>query len=86
MSRGGILNSFSFPEDLKVFPEPVHGIVDKAIVQGRIWRVKFNGSYWFARLYYPNSQIMLEPGQTVEVLAMQGITLLISSIDQNRTG
>lgn len=80
--RGGILNSFFFPEDLKMFPEPIYGIIDKAIVQGRVWRVKFNGSYWFARLYYPNRQTVLEPGQIVRVLGIQGITLLVTAVDQ----
>jgi hypothetical protein len=84
MGRGDILNSFFFPEDLKMFPEPLYGMVDKAIIQGRIWRVKCNGSYWFARLYYPNQLLTFEPGQTVKILAIQGITLLITSIDNPR--
>lgn len=80
MSRGVILNSFFFPEDPKMLPEPIYGTIDKAIIQGRIWRVKFNGSYWFARLYDPNQRTTLEPGQTVEILAIRGITLLIAPI------
>jgi len=81
MGRGGILNSFFFPDDLRRLPKPIHGIIDRAIVQGRVWRVKFNGSYWFARLYQSDRQIALNSGETVEILAIQGITLLIAPIE-----
>lgn len=57
--------------------EPIHGVVDQAIAQGRLWRVKFQGSYWFARLYHPDEEVVMEPGQTVTIVAMQGITLLV---------
>jgi hypothetical protein len=77
MTRGGILNSLFFSEASKMFPEPNYGTVDKAIVQGRLWRVKFNGSYWFAKLYYADRYTVLMPGDSVEVLAIQGITLLV---------
>lgn len=60
-----------------MFSEPIHGIVDHAIAQGRLWRVKFQGSYWSARLYYPDDQVTLESGDIVTVVAMEGITLLV---------
>lgn len=80
------MNSFHFPEDLRMFPEPIYGVVDKTIVQGRIWRVKFNGSYWFARLYHSEQKVVLNPGQQVRILAIQGITLLIAAIDRPGRG
>lgn len=53
------------------------GIVDRAVIPGRLWRVKFQGTYWFARLYDPNQPINIRPGDAVKVMAMEGITLLV---------
>ncbi|PSB15462.1 hypothetical protein C7B76_13690 [filamentous cyanobacterium CCP2] len=61
-----------------MFSEPIQGVVDCAVAQGRLWRVKFQGSYWFARLYQPNEQVTMQPGEPVKVIAMQGITLLVA--------
>jgi membrane protein implicated in regulation of membrane protease activity len=72
------LNSLFLSEPSRSVPEPIYGTVDKAIVQGRLWRVKFNGSFWSARLYHPERLTALEPGDAVEVLAIQGITLLVA--------
>jgi membrane protein implicated in regulation of membrane protease activity len=60
-----------------MFSEPIQGVVDCAVAQGRLWRVKFQGSYWFAKLYQPEEGIKMQPGEFVEVIAMEGITLLV---------
>lgn len=72
------MKNMFLPQYPHMFPEPIQGIADRAIAQGRLWRVKFQGSYWFARLYQPNEQVVIRPGEPVKVIAMEGITLLVT--------
>lgn len=53
-----------------------YGIVDKAIAPHRSGRIKFQGSYWKAELADPNCG-RLEAGEPVQVVGVQGITLLV---------
>ena len=53
-----------------------YGVVDKAIVPHRSGRIKFQGSYWKAELADPNCG-QLEAGEPVQVVGVQGITLLV---------
>jgi hypothetical protein len=76
--RGDTVRDFFLPPYPSMFSEPIQGVVDCAIAQGRLWRVKFQGSYWFAKLYQPNVRVTMQPGESVEVIAMEGITLLVA--------
>jgi hypothetical protein len=78
--RGEILRHFFLPPYPNMFSEPIQGVVDSAVKQGRLWRVKFQGSYWFARLYQPNQHVIMQPGQSVKVIAIEGITLLVAPV------
>jgi hypothetical protein len=78
LGRGEILRHFFLPPHPHMFSEPIQGVVDSAVKQGRLWRVKFQGSYWFARLYQPNQAVTMQPGQSVKVMAIEGITLLVA--------
>lgn len=71
------MRNFFLPPNPSMFSEPIQGVVDCAVAQGRLWRVKFQGSYWFAKLYQPKEGIKMQPGEFVEVIAMEGITLLV---------
>jgi hypothetical protein len=59
------------------FPEPVQGITDRAIAYGLPGRVKYNATYWHAKLFQPDRQVMISPGEPVSIVAIQGITLLV---------
>lgn len=71
----------------KVLSEHVEAIVDKEIKAGKLWRVKFQKSYWFARLYQADSMVAgngvsLRSGERVRVIAIQGITVLIQPLPE----
>ena len=53
-----------------------YGVVDKAIAPNQPGRIKFQGSYWKAALADPNCP-RIEAGKPVQVVDMQGITLLV---------
>jgi membrane-bound ClpP family serine protease len=53
-----------------------YGVVDKAIAPHQPGRIRFQGTYWKAALADPNCK-RIEVGQTVQVVGMQGITLLV---------
>ncbi|WP_416670306.1 NfeD family protein [Egbenema bharatensis] len=72
------MRHFFLPPHPSMFSEPIQGVVDSAVKQGQLWRVKFQGSYWFARLYQANPSVTMEPGQSVKVIAIEGITLLVT--------
>jgi len=63
---------------VEVLPEPVMGKVDETIGPNQPGRVEAMASYWPAKLYQPDCQIFLLPGEPVLVLAMHNITLLVS--------
>jgi hypothetical protein len=78
---------YSDSANLKVLPEPARAVVEKEIVAGSMWRVKFQGHYWFAQLYQPNNLISdevvsLQRGEPVKIIAIQGITLLIRPLSE----
>lgn len=54
------------------------GIVDRTIEPGRLWRVKYQGSFWFARPYGSDTQITVQPGELVKIMGRSGITLLVT--------
>lgn len=50
------------------------GIVDEAIHPHRKGRVRFRGSWWFAKC---EDNLTIAPGEMVEVLGVQDITLIV---------
>lgn len=71
------MSSLIFIDQIDIFPKPVPGIVEQTITHVRPGRVKFQSSYWPAKLYQPNGEIILRPQQTVMVVGREGITLLV---------
>lgn len=53
------------------------GIVDQIVQQGKIWRVKFQATYWNARA---TTAVILLPGDFVRIVDVDNITLLIEPI------
>jgi membrane protein implicated in regulation of membrane protease activity len=52
-------------------------VVATIIHPHRTGRIKFQGSWWFARC---DHNITLHPGETVQVIGRQNITLLVEPI------
>ena len=50
------------------------GVVDRVVYQTRLWRVKFQGTYWNAK---SKRSVTLIPGDLVRVVGMQNTNLLI---------
>jgi membrane protein implicated in regulation of membrane protease activity len=71
------VDNLFFPKSPKLCPAPSQGITDRSIAYDQPGRVKFQGTYWSARLYQPNQQLIIAPGEFVSVIAIQGITLLV---------
>ncbi|NJO74268.1 MAG: hypothetical protein HC833_11225 [Leptolyngbyaceae cyanobacterium RM1_406_9] len=49
-------------------------VVGEVVQQGKIWRVKYEGTWWTARSVQP---LILNPGDVVYVVGRQRITLII---------
>lgn len=58
--------------------EPTKGIVDRIVDQGRLWRVKYMGTFWFARPYPSKEILTIHPGEVVDVLGRSGISLIVT--------
>lgn len=56
--------------DIELFPEVIPATVEQPIAPYQLGGVKFLGFCWPARLYQPNSQIILEPSQLVRVVGI----------------
>lgn len=50
------------------------GVIDKVIRQGHKWRVRTNGSYWFAQSTAPAD---FQPGDHVRIVGRRKTTLLV---------
>lgn len=68
---------FAFKSSIEMFPAPILGVVEEAIAPNQPGRVKALASSWPARLSRTDRQVTLTPGQQVEIVAMQGIVLLV---------
>jgi membrane protein implicated in regulation of membrane protease activity len=64
---------------LTLNPEYVGGeaVVDETIQPGRVGRVQFQGSCWYARC---DQEVVLVRGRTVKVTGIRNITLLVESM------
>ena len=65
------------PAQIQLFPECVQARVDETIAPNQPGRVYCQGSYWPAKLYRPECQVILHPAQAVLAVGLEGITLLI---------
>lgn len=65
---------------IEFFPAPLPGIVEEAISLNTPGRVKFKSSYWPARLYQVENEIVLCPDQFVNVIGREGLTLLVCPV------
>lgn len=62
---------------VQALAKPVEAITEKPITVNQPGCVKFEGIFWSAAFYRPNSQAVVAPGQPVSVVGIQGITLLV---------
>lgn len=62
-----------------LFSQAMPGRVEIAISPDRPGRVAFRGSFYPAKLYQTDSDFVLEPGQTCQVVGRESITLLVSA-------
>lgn len=53
-------------------------VVQKVVQQGKVWRVDFEGSNWYARC---ERDVVLVPGDTVYVVKRHNITLIIEPLE-----
>ncbi|MEC4982899.1 MAG: NfeD family protein [Oscillatoria sp. PMC 1068.18] len=65
-------------EEVKLFATPIAATVEVAISASNSGRVKCMGSYWPARLYHDDCNLILEPNQKVQVVGIANITLLVT--------
>jgi hypothetical protein len=64
-------------QTITLFSKPEAGKVEKTITSSESGRVKFQGSYWPAQFYYPDSHLSANPDDVVTIVGRQGITLLV---------
>ena len=62
---------------VKLFKKPDYGQVKETINQARPGRVKWKSSYWPAQFYQTEAHVSILPGEQVQVVGRQGITLLV---------
>jgi membrane protein implicated in regulation of membrane protease activity len=69
--------TFSIRPAPEMFTTPEIGVVDKVIAPNQPGRIKYQASYWPARLYQVGGTIQLDSQQVVQVVGREGITLLV---------
>ena len=67
----------AYPETIKLFPEPIAGIVLQPITPNRCGRVRALATVWFAKFYNPTCQATAAVGCSVAIVGRQGTKLLI---------
>jgi membrane protein implicated in regulation of membrane protease activity len=67
----------SSPSRPMMFSTPTQGKVEQTITHNYPGRVECFGSFWPAQLYEKDQVTTLFPGQIVNVVGRQGITLLV---------
>jgi hypothetical protein len=83
LNRGtNTMNEFFFRSSSpEFFPNPIVGKVAQPITATQPGRVRHEGTSWPAALYQPDRPMMILPGNTVNIVGIQGITLLIVPIE-----
>ena len=66
------------PDRPVIFSTPIQGKVEQTITDNHSGRVKCLSSFWPAQLYEKDQVTTLFPGQIVNVVGRQGITLLVA--------
>jgi hypothetical protein len=74
----------SAPETIELFAQVGVGEVEQTITSSHRGRVRFAGSYWFARFYHSSHPEVL-PGTVVRVVGRQGQTLLVVAMGEDWT-
>lgn len=77
------MKSIIISSEVEVFPEPLTGKVEKKISPQETGRVRCLGSFWPARLYQSDCQVTILPKESVNIVAIQGITLLVVPVSLN---
>ena len=67
----------NFTSSVKLFKKPGNGQVKETINQDQPGRVKWKASYWPAQFYQTEAHVSILPGEQVQVVGRQGITLLV---------
>ena len=70
------------PEKIMIFSKPGIGEVEQIITETQPGRVKFQATYWPARLHNPEYEITLVPNTPVTVIGREGITLLVVPVSE----
>lgn len=65
------------PTKVKLFSQPVEGIVEETIAPNELGRVKCQATYWPARFYQPDCKDTVSPGALIVIIGIQGLTLLV---------
>ncbi|MGF1497230.1 MAG: NfeD family protein [Elainellaceae cyanobacterium] len=71
------MNLSVFPNDVSQVSVPAAGQVERTITLVQPGRVRFQGTYWPARLQSSYGQVIANPGEWVRIVGRQGITLLV---------
>ncbi len=74
------MKGLSSVAQVTMFPKPSVGTVEQTITHHQPGRVKFQASYWPARLYQPDYPLAVFPGERVRIVGRQGITLLVVAV------
>ncbi len=69
-----------FLQNTDLFPLQGQGIVQQAILPPYSGRVRFRATYWPARLSQTTTLGKLQPGDPVEVVGRDGLTLLVQPL------
>lgn len=75
------INLMDTPLLIERFSAPFKGQVESEVGMFHQGRVRFQATSWFAQLY-PDSDMTLHPGEWVNVIGRQGLTLLVVPINQ----
>lgn len=65
-----------FNKTIEFCSQKAYGVAEQPITVKQGGRVRFQGSIWKARLYYPDCET-IDSGDWVKVVALEGITLLV---------
>jgi hypothetical protein len=77
MEKQGTAMKITYPETIKLFPEPISGTVLQPITPNHCGRVQALASVWSAKFYDSNCQATAAVGCSVAIVGRQGTKLLI---------
>jgi membrane protein implicated in regulation of membrane protease activity len=69
-----------------MFSEPLSGTVLQAIASSQAGWIRYAGTDWSAKLYQPKQSIVISPGARVNIVAIQGNTLIVIPADRDFGG